>query len=221
MSPATIEIRFVLDRITRIRELAADEKFSDASDDVVDAVLEGAGEFASCVWAPLNGIGDTVGARLTEDGVLMPDGYASAYQAYVEGGWGTIGVPVAHGGQGLPFMLRTAVLELLGTANIGFALCPTLTAGAIEALAHHGSTEQQARYLPHLATGAWTDTMNLTEPQAGSDVGALRAQALPRGNGTWPFKGTKIVISFGHSSTIGRGHQQRRRASGDRKGHQR
>jgi alkylation response protein AidB-like acyl-CoA dehydrogenase len=122
---------------------------------------------------------------------------ASAYQAYVEGGWGTIGVPIEHGGQGMPFVLQTAVLELLGTANTGFALCPTLTVGAIEALVHHGSADQQALYLPHLATGAWTGTMNLTEPQAGSDVGALRTQALPRGDGTWSIKGTKIYISYG------------------------
>ena len=196
-SPATTEIRFVLDTVARIRELARHDSFSDASDDVVDAVLEGAGEFAAGVWGPLNGIGDTVGARWTEHGVVMPEGYASAYQAYVEGGWGTIGVPVVYGGQGLPFVLQTAVLELLGTANTGFALCPTLTVGAIEALVHHGSAEQQSLYLSHLATGAWTGTMNLTEPQAGSDVGALRAQALPRGDGTWSIKGTKIFISFG------------------------
>lgn len=196
-SPATAEIRFVLVTIAHIRDLAQHDRFADASDDVVDAVLEGAGEFASGVWGPINGIGDTVGAQWTDDGVVMPDGYASAYQAYVEGGWGTIGVPVEHGGQGLPFVLQTAVLELLGTANTGFALCPTLTVGAIEALVHHGSADQQALYLPQLATGAWTGTMNLTEPQAGSDVGALRAQAFPRGDGTWSIKGTKIYISFG------------------------
>lgn len=196
-SPATAEIRFVLDTIARIRDLAQHDRFADASDDVVDAVLEGAGEFAAGVWGPINRIGDTVGARWTDDGVVMPDGYAPAYQAYVEGGWGTIGVPVEHGGQGMPFVLQTAVLELLGTANTGFALCPTLTVGAIEALVHHGSADQQALYLPHLATGAWTGTMNLTEPQAGSDVGALRTQALPRGDGTWSIKGTKIYISYG------------------------
>ncbi|WP_374294963.1 acyl-CoA dehydrogenase [Sphingomonas sp.] len=196
-TPITAEQRFVLDHVVRVGELAATERFAAASDDVVEAVLEGAGDFAAGEWAPLLRAGDTVGARWTPEGVRMPDGYPQAYRDYVEGGWGTIGVPEAFGGQGLPFAIQTAVLDTLGTANMAFALCPTLTVGAIEALAHHGSEEQQRLYLPHLATGAWTGTMNLTEPQAGSDVGALRATATPRGDGTWNIKGTKIFISFG------------------------
>ncbi|TPG10825.1 acyl-CoA dehydrogenase [Sphingomonas oligophenolica] len=196
-TPAITEQRFVLDRIVAIGELGATDRFAAASDDVIDAVLEGAGALAAGEWAPLNRIGDTIGAKWTPDGVVMPDGFVAAYQDYVDGGWGTIGVPEEFGGQGLPFALQTAVLDTLGSANMGFALCPTLTVGAIEALSHHGSPEQQALYLPHLATGAWTGTMNLTEPQAGSDVGALRTQATPRGDGTWSIKGTKIYISFG------------------------
>ncbi|MWC42757.1 acyl-CoA dehydrogenase [Sphingomonas carotinifaciens] len=196
-TPITAEQRFVLDHVVRVRELAATERFAAASDDVIDAVLEGVGAFAAGEWAPLLRAGDTVGARWTPEGVRMPDGYAEAYHDYVDGGWGTIGVPEAHGGQGLPFAIQTAVLDTLGTANMAFALCPTLTVGAIEALAHHGSAEQQRLYLPHLATGAWTGTMNLTEPQAGSDVGALRTTATPLGDGTWRIKGTKIFISFG------------------------
>ncbi len=196
-TPATSEQRFVLEHVAGIAELAASERFAAASEDVVDAVLEGVGQFAAGEWAPLNRVGDTVGARWTPEGVVMPDGYARAYRDYVEGGWGTIGAPAEWGGQGLPFALASAVLETLGTANMGFALCPTLTVGAIEALAHHGSPEQQAGYLPHLATGEWTGTMNLTEPQAGSDVGALRATATPLGDGGWSIKGTKIYISFG------------------------
>lgn len=196
-TPATAEQRFVLDTVVGIADLGATERFAAASDDVIDAVLEGAGQFAAGEWAPLNHTGDTVGAKWTPEGVRMPDGYARAYKDYVEGGWGTIGVPEAHGGQGLPFAIQTAVLETLGTANMGFALCPTLTVGAIEALAHHGTLDQQALYLPHLATGAWTGTMNLTESQAGSDVGALRTMATPRGEGKWSIKGTKIFISFG------------------------
>jgi alkylation response protein AidB-like acyl-CoA dehydrogenase len=189
-SPATAEQRFVLDHVVGLADLTADS-------DIVDAVLEGVGQFAEGEWAPLKRVGDVVGAKWSEEGVHMPDGFRAAYQAYVEGGWGTIGVPEVHGGQGLPFAIQTAVLETLGTANMGFALCPTLTVGAIEALAHHGSPEQQALYLPHLATGAWTGTMNLTEPQAGSDVGALRAKAEPRGDGKWSVSGVKIYISFG------------------------
>ena len=201
-TPATADQRFVLDHVVRLDELAATDRFAAASADVVDAVLDGIGQFAAGEWAPLASAGDTIGATWTNDGVVMPQGYADAYRAYVEGGWGTIGVDEAWGGQGLPFVVQAAVLETLGTANMGFALAPILTVGAIEALAHHGSPAQQATYLPKLATGEWTGTMNLTEPQAGSDVGALRTTATPienegRGDGTFAIKGTKIFISFG------------------------
>jgi len=193
----TADQRFILDHVVGIGALADSERFAAATEDVVEAVLEGIGDFAAGEWAPLLREGDTVGAKWTPDGVVMPEGFGKAYRDYVEGGWGTIGVPEAFGGQGLPFAIQTAVLDTLGAANMGLALAPTLTVGAIEALIHHGSPEQQALYLPHLATGAWTGTMNLTEPQAGSDVGALRTQAKPRGDGTWSIKGTKIFISFG------------------------
>ena len=196
-TPATTEQRFVLDTIVGMPELATSDRFAMASDDVVDAVLEGVGQFAAGEWAPLDRAGDTVGAKWTEDGVVMPDGYVAAYKAYVEGGWGTIGSPEAFGGQGMPFALSTAVLDTLGTANLGFALAPTLTVGAIESLVHHGSDEQQRLYLPKLATGEWTGTMNLTEPQAGSDVGALKTKAEPVDDDNWSIKGTKIFISFG------------------------
>jgi alkylation response protein AidB-like acyl-CoA dehydrogenase len=194
---AVADQRFVLEHVVRIDELAATDRFAAATPDVVDAVLDGVGQFAAGEWAPLNREGDTVGAQWSPDGVHMPASFIKAYKEYVEGGWGTIGVAEDFGGQGLPFAIQTAVLDTLGSANMGFALCPTLTVGAIEALIHHGSPEQQALYLPHLATGAWTGTMNLTEPQAGSDVGALRATAKPLGDGKWSIKGTKIYISFG------------------------
>ena len=199
---AVADQRFVLEHVVRLDDLAQTDRFAAASADVVDAVLEGVADFAAGEWAPLNREGDTVGAKWTPDGVHMPATFIQAYKDYVEGGWGTIGVPEDFGGQGLPFAIQTAVLDTLGSANMGFALCPTLTVGAIEALIHHGTPEQQALYLPHLATGAWTGTMNLTEPQAGSDVGALRATAKPLdpakyGDGKWSIKGTKIYISFG------------------------
>jgi len=196
-TPAVREQRFVLDTVARIGDLAATDRFEAATPDLVDAVLEGAGQFAAGEWAPLNREGDTNGPKWTEQGVKMPAGYPQAYRDYVAGGWGTIGAPADFGGQGLPFVLASAVLETLGTANMGFALAPTLTVGAIEALLHHGTPEQQAAYLPHLATGAWTGTMNLTEPQAGSDVGALKSRADPVGDGTYRISGTKIFISFG------------------------
>ncbi|WP_423604578.1 acyl-CoA dehydrogenase [Sphingomonas sp. MS122] len=191
-TPATAEQRFVLEHVAGISELS-----EAATPDLVDAVLEGAGAFAAGEWAPLDRTGDTVGAKWTPEGVRMPEGFAAAYKAYVEGGWGTIGSPEAYGGQGLPFTLATAVLETLGTANMGFALCPTLNVGAIESLVHHGTPEQQNLWLPKLATGEWTGTMNLTEPQAGSDVGALKTRAEPRADGKWSITGTKIFISFG------------------------
>ncbi|MGN6268341.1 MAG: acyl-CoA dehydrogenase [Sphingomonas sp.] len=196
-APATADQRFVLDSVAGIAELAASERFAAASPDVVDAVLHGIGELAAGEWAPLNREGDTVCAKWTEQGVVMPKGFAAAYRAYVEGGWGTIGVAEQWGGQGLPFVIQTAVLETLGSANMSLALCPTLTVAAIEALTHHGTPEQQAAYLTHLVTGEWTGTMNLTEPQAGSDVGALKTRATPRGDGSWSITGTKIFISFG------------------------
>lgn len=184
------EQKFVLQHVAGIADLGVE-------DDILDAVLEGAGEFAAGEWAPLARAGDTDGPKWTEEGVKMPAGYPEAYKAYVDGGWGTIGSPEGFGGQGLPFVLSAAVLETLGAANMGFALAPTLTVGAIEALLHHGSPEQQALYLPKLSSGEWTGTMNLTEPQAGSDVGALRSRAVPRGDGTYSISGTKIFISFG------------------------
>lgn len=196
-TPAVAEQRFVLTHIAGIDALADSERFAEATPDMVEAVLEGAGAFAAGEWAPLDRVGDTVGARLEGGRVVMPEGFRDAYRAYVEGGWGTIGAPAAFGGQGMPFALASAVLETLGSANMGFALCPTLTVGAIEALMHHGSPEQQALWLPRLSTGEWTGTMNLTEPQAGSDVGALRTRAEPAADGKWSITGTKIYISFG------------------------
>lgn len=195
-APALAEQRFVLDHVAQISELRESDAFAAVSADVIDAV-QGAGRFAAGEWSPLNRSGDREGARWTPEGVRMPQGFVDAYGAYVAGAWGTIGVPEAWGGQGLPFVLQAAVQETLGTANMAFALCPMLTMGAIEALLHHGSEAQKAAYLPKLATGEWTGTMNLTEPQAGSDVGALRATATARGDGTWSITGTKIFISYG------------------------
>jgi alkylation response protein AidB-like acyl-CoA dehydrogenase len=186
----TAEQSFVLEQAAGVSQLGVDGA-------TLQAVLEGVGQFAKGEWAPLNRIGDTEGARLTKDGVRLPAGFKEAYAAFVESGWGSLAAPEAFGGQGLPFAVQAAVMETLGAANIAFTLCPILTVGAIEALLHHGTPEQQGRYLPHLATGAWSGTMNLTEPQAGSDVGALRTRAEPRGDGTWSITGGKIFISWG------------------------
>jgi 3-(methylthio)propanoyl-CoA dehydrogenase len=195
-APVTEQL-FVLKHVTGIDELAAHHRFADATPDMVQAIVEGLGEFATEMFAPLNRIGDTVGARLVDGHVVMPEGYRAAYKAFVENGWGSINAPADHGGQGLPYALATVALDSLGSANMAFALCPLLTMGAVEALHHHGSQSQQALYLPKLASGEWSGTMNLTEPQAGSDVGALKATATPRGDGTYQIKGQKIYISFG------------------------
>ncbi len=184
-----------------IAELAAHERFAAAEPDMVEAIVGGIGEFAAGEWAPLNRIGDTEGAKLENGVVRLPDGFDEAYKGYVEQGWNAIAGPVDHGGQGLPFTLACNVLENLGAANFAFNLLPMLSVGAIEALEHHGSDAQKAMYLPDLVSGKWSGTMNLTEPQAGSDVGALRSTAMPIEDGEhagkWLIKGQKIYITWG------------------------
>jgi 3-(methylthio)propanoyl-CoA dehydrogenase len=188
---------FVLRHITGIEELASHNRFADASPDMVEAIVEGVGAFAAAEFAPLYRIGDTVGAKLVDGKVIMPAGYVAAYKNYVANGWGSINAPSEFGGQGLPFSLALMALDSLGAANMAFALCPILSVGSIESIFHHGSDMQKAAYLPKLSSGEWSGTMNLTEPQAGSDVGALKSTATPRGDGTYQIKGQKIYISFG------------------------
>jgi len=184
-----------------IDELAQDPRFANASPDLVEAIVEGIGQFAAGEWAPLQRIGDTQGAKASDGLVTLPDGFAQAYQAYAEQGWNGVAGPELFGGQGLPFSLACAILETLGSANLAFTLLPMLTVGAIESLLHHGSEAQQALYLPKLVSGTWSGTMNLTEPQAGSDVGALRTTATPietgEHAGKYLIKGTKIFITWG------------------------
>jgi 3-(methylthio)propanoyl-CoA dehydrogenase len=188
---------FVLQHITGIADLAAHDRFSDATPDMVEAIVDGVGAFAAAEFAPLYRIGDTVGAKLVDGKVVMPAGYVAAYKNYVANGWASINAPSEFGGQGLPFSLALMALDSLGAANMAFALCPILSVGSIESIFHHGSDAQKAMYLPKLSTGEWSGTMNLTEPQAGSDVGALKSTATPRGDGTYQIKGQKIYISFG------------------------
>ena len=196
-SAPVAEQNFVLKHIVGIDALAQHARFADATPDMVQAIVYGIGAFAEGEFAPLNRIGDTVGARLIDGKVVMPDGFVAAYKSYVANGWGSINAPAEFGGQGLPFSMATVALDSLGAANMAFALCPILSVGAIEAINHHGTDRQKALFLPKLSTGAYSGTMNLTEPQAGSDVGALKSTAMPRGDGTYHIKGTKIYISFG------------------------
>jgi len=201
-APPTEDQLFVLRHIVGIGALGQ-SGFPDASDDTVEAIVEGAGAFAAGEFAPLNRVGDEVGARWSPEGVTLPEGFRAAYRAYVEGGWGTLAGPAEFGGQGLPLSLASVVMEDLGSANMGFSLVMMLTPAAVEALKHHGTAEQQATWLPKLVTGEWTGTMNLTEPQAGSDVGALKTRAEPAGDGSWRITGTKIFITYGEHDLAG------------------
>ena len=190
-----------------IDELAAHPRFAAASPDMVEAIVEGIGLFAAGEFAPLNRKGDLEGAKLANGTVTLPEGFAEAYRAYVEQGWNAIAGDERFGGQGLPFTLAANVIENLGTANMAFGLLPMLTVGAIEAIAHHGSPAQQDLFLPRLISGEWSGTMNLTEPQAGSDVGALRTTAAPitegEHAGRYRIKGTKIFITWGEHDFTG------------------
>jgi 3-(methylthio)propanoyl-CoA dehydrogenase len=190
------DMRFALAEIAGISEIATLPGCEQASDDLVDAVLEEAGKLAGDVLAPLNRIGDQQGSVLENGVVRTPEGFREAYRHYVEGGWNALPFAPEHGGQGLPMAIATAVLEMWNSANMGFALCPLLNVGAVEALTVHGSPEQQRLYLPKLISGEWTGTMNLTEPQAGSDVGALRSRAVREGD-HYRVTGQKIFITYG------------------------
>ncbi|MDP8995157.1 MAG: acyl-CoA dehydrogenase [Pseudomonadota bacterium] len=196
-APPAAEQAFVLEHVVRLGELSGHNAFAEATPDLVAAIADGAGAFASGAFAPLNRLGDQTGAKWSPEGVVMPPGFREAYRAYVEGGWGTLSGPPEFGGQGLPLALATVVLEDLGSANMAFSLAPMLTAGAVEALVRHGSDELKARYLPKLVSGEWAGTMNLTEPQAGSDVGALKTRAEPGADGAWLVSGQKIFITYG------------------------
>ena len=171
--------------------------FPAADSDTAAAVLEAAGSFAADVLAPLNRGGDKIGARLESGQVRAAPGFGGAYKAFAEGGWNGLAAAEAHGGQALPRALELAVFEMFQAANMAFGLCPMLTLGAIEALTQHGTPRQQALYLPRLVSGEWTGTMNLTEPQSGSDLGGVTTRARADGNGGYRLNGEKIYITWG------------------------
>jgi len=200
-TPPTTEQLFVLGHIARIDAMAAHDKFATATPDMVEAIVAGIGDFAAEVYAPLNRVGDVTNPKWSDGKVTMPPGFKEAYKQFVDNGWGSIDGPAAYGGQDLPFTLATVVMEALGSANMGFTLCPILTAGAIHALMAYGTEEQRQTWLPKLVNGEWNGTMNLTEPAAGSDVGALRstAEKVTEGPnaGLYKVKGQKIFITFG------------------------
>jgi acyl-CoA dehydrogenase len=190
------DMRFVLTEIAGLNHVLALPGFGDATPDLADAVLEEAAKFASQVLSPINASGDENGAKLTAEGVVAAEGFGAAYQQFVDNGWASMTGDTAFDGQGLPNLLGTAASEMWNSANMAFALCPMLTTGAVEALKAHGSDELKAKYLPNMIAGTWTGTMNLTEPQAGSDLAAVRTRAVPQ-DGHYLITGQKIFITWG------------------------
>ena len=191
------EISFTLKHVVGLEKGIGEGRFGDLSSDLVDAVLAEAGRFATEEVAPLGRIGDVQGARFEDGKVTMPDGWRDLYRRWIDGGWNALSGPVEFGGQGLPVMLAIATMEMWCSGSVAFGLGPTLTQGAVEALDKHGSDELKAIYLEKLVSGEWMGTMNLTEPQAGSDLGALRSRAEPVGDGTYRIFGQKIFITYG------------------------
>jgi len=190
------DLRFVLDFLLNAGQLAQLPRFPDYSAELAESVLGEAGRFAGEVLAPLNQSGDRAGARWSAAGVSTPPGFKAAYRQYVEGGWPQLAIATEHGGQGAPSVLGTAVEEIWCGANMAFMLCPLLSHGAIEALVMAGAAELQQTYLPKMVTGEWSGTMNLTEPQAGSDLAAIRTRAVASG-GHYLLTGQKIFITYG------------------------
>jgi len=192
------DMRFVLENVVDLPGLAKLPSFEHADPELVYGALEEAGRFFAQQFAPLNRIGDEQHSRRNDDGsVTTPDGFKEAYRRYVDAGWGGVPFPADYGGGGFPWLVGLVIQEMITSANMGFSLCPLLTQGAIEALMHYGDEAQKETYLPKMVTGEWTGTMNLTEPQAGSDVGALTTKAVPADDGSWRITGQKIFITYG------------------------
>ncbi|WP_029011127.1 acyl-CoA dehydrogenase [Azospirillum halopraeferens] len=197
------DLRFLLHHVVGLDRVAALPGCDGATPDLVDAVLEEAGKFAAGVLAPLNRVGDRRGSVLENGVVRTPEGWADAYRQFVEAGWTSLPFEPEHGGQGLPWTVQFAVQEMWQGANLSFGLCPLLTQGAVDLLSEHGSAEQKALYLPRLVSGEWTGTMNLTEPQAGSDLAAVRTRAVRAGDGSYRITGQKIFITYGDHDLTG------------------
>ena len=190
------DIAFVLNHVVGLERIAALEGFEDATPELVEAILEESARFTAEVLAPLNVVGDREGCTWTEEGVKTPAGWPEAYSRFVENGWGSLSFNPEYGGQGLPMTVSAAVQEMWHSANMAFGLCPLLTQGAVDAIEHHASDELKRTYLPNMVAGAWSGTMNLTEPQAGSDLAAVRTKAVPEGD-HYRISGQKIYITYG------------------------
>ena len=196
------EFRFILEHVVGFDKVSATDRFADATADTVDAVLQEAGKIAETTLAPLNREGDKVPAKLENGVVRTSPGFAEGYKALAEGGWVAIAASADHGGMGLPLTVASAVNDMFSSACLSLQLNPLLTQGQIEALEHHASDDLKALYLPKLISGEWNGTMNLTEPQAGSDVGALRSKAERNPDGTYAISGQKIFITWGDTDFL-------------------
>jgi len=193
----TRDMKFVINELANLQEVAALPEYQDLGvTDVAEAILEEAGKFANEVLAPLNREGDQHGARLEGTNVIASPGFVDAYKQFIEGGWNGLSAPIDFGGQGLPELLNTPTYEMWNSSNMSFALAPLLSAGATECLMHHGSDEQKQLYLPNMVTGEWAGTMDLTEPQAGSDLSNVKCKAVPEGD-HYRITGQKIFITWG------------------------
>ena len=191
------DMLFAMNELAGLQEIVGLPGNEEVSSDLVEAILDEASKFASEVVDPLNKVGDKQGNKWNNGVVTTADGFKEAYATFCETGWNGMPASTEFGGQGLPVTVSTAVLEMWKSASISFSLCQMLTLGAVEAIAHHGSDELKATFLPNMVSGKWTGTMNLTEPQAGSDLAAIRSKAEPRGDGSYAISGTKIFITWG------------------------
>ncbi|MGV8995502.1 MAG: acyl-CoA dehydrogenase C-terminal domain-containing protein [Parvibaculaceae bacterium] len=191
------EYRFLLNDTFHMEQYAKLKGFADAPMDIVDQIFEEAAKLSEDVLQPLNMVGDKVGCKLENGVVTTPPGFKEAYKTLVDGGWPALVADPAYGGQGLPNTLGVLFNEMVSSANMAFGMYPGLSHGAYSALLHHGAQDLRDKYLPKLVTGEWTGTMNLTEPQCGTDLGLIRTKAVPVGDGSYKITGTKIFISAG------------------------
>ncbi|MFT4677168.1 MAG: alkylation response protein AidB-like acyl-CoA dehydrogenase [Patiriisocius sp.] len=197
----TRDMNFVLNELAGLKDICNQQAFADSSPDVIATVIDEAAKFANGVLAPLNKVGDLIGTKIVGDQVREASGFSEAYQRFTEAGWTTLPCTQTYGGMGLPETVGIATMEMWSAANVSFALCPMLSQGAIEAVQSHANDDLRSQYLEKMISGEWTGTMNLTEPQAGSDLAAINTKAKKDGD-VYRIQGTKIFITWGdHNMT--------------------